>query len=202
MKKSRTIDLNSMRKHARHFGIKRLSLAVAAFSLAACSSKEEVSFVTDAEDCASKTDMTIEECTAAYHQALAEAERTAPKYDQRNRCETDFGHNQCYQPSGSSFFLPFMAGYMVSSLMDRNSHGYSYNPGFHYQNRYDTNRDRIVSSDGRVLGKPGQSRFNVNKSAIKPKPATRTTIKRGGFGSTVAAKSSWGGGKSSGGWGG
>lgn len=206
MKKSKDIQLSFLRKNLRPLRIKRLSIAVAALSLAACSQKkEEVLFVQSAEECANKTQLSIEECTAAYKKALAESEKTGPKYASRGQCEVDFGDNQCQRSSGG-YFMPFMAGFMVSQLMTSAMHsgGYygTYNPGYLYRNNYSYDRNKIMTADGNIIGRPGKSRYNVKPSALKPKPKTLTTVKRGGFGAKAAAKSNWGGGKSHKSWGG
>jgi uncharacterized protein YgiB involved in biofilm formation len=44
--------------------------------------------------------------------------------------------------------------------------------------------------------------YRVNKDVYKPKPTVNRTMKRGGFGSSVRAKSSWGSSGRKGGWGG
>ncbi len=206
MKKTKDIQLNHLRKKQPLKPIKRLSLAIAALSLAACSQKQEdVVFVNSPEQCASDTNLSLEDCTIAYKKALEEAEKTAPKYRSRGECEIDFGDERCQRTSSGSF-MPFMAGFMVSQLMSSamqsgRYHG-SYSPGFHYRNYYSSDRNKIMTSNGHVIGKPGQKNYRVSKAALKPKPKTLTTVKRGGFGSTAAAKSNWGGGRSSGGWGG
>ncbi len=60
-----------------------------------------------------------------------------------------------------------------------------------------------MTADGQVVGKAGRtSTYKVSKSSLKPKPVVTKTVSRGGFGSVASAKSSWGGGKRSGSWGG
>lgn len=201
MKKSTGINPETLRKSTRRFGGKPLALAIAALTLASCTQKEKVLFVKDANDCDAKTSMTIEQCKAAYQSALTAAKDTAPKYKSERECETDFGNGQCLRYN-SDLFMPVMAGFMVSQLISDRSGLYQHNPGFLYRNRYNPHREKIVTADGRVLGNPNASSYNVSKSALKPKPKVTRTVSRGGFGSTAAAKSNWGGGKSRGGWGG
>lgn len=60
-----------------------------------------------------------------------------------------------------------------------------------------------MMADGYVFdGDIRKRKYNVKPSTYKPKPTVNRTIKRGGFGSSVRAKSSWGSSKRSGGWGG
>ena len=44
--------------------------------------------------------------------------------------------------------------------------------------------------------------MRVSEKSLKPKPTVSKTMSRGGFGSSVRAKSSWGSSTKKGGWGG
>lgn len=197
MKRSKQINLNSMRKvGVTRPLLKPVALAVASITLVACSEPEqEVRIVSSIDDCIENTEFTAEQCDVAYKKALAEAERTAPRYTSRSRCESEFGYNQCYS-SGNDFFVPFMAGWMVSSLINN-----TYNPVYQYRGGGSSYRDRIMTADGSIIGRAGQQSYRTSKSNLKPKPTVTRTVSRGGFGSVASAKSSWGGGKSRG-WGG
>ena len=197
MKRSKQINIENMRKEsvARPL-LKPLTWAVASITLAACSggSEEEVQVVSSVEDCTASTSLTLAQCEVAYQQALEESARTAPRYTSQAACEAEFGYDQCNR-TNQGFFMPFMAGYMVSSLLNRGG-GYSNNPVYHYRNRGSSYNDRIMTSDGSVIGRAGQRSYKVSSSDLKPKPSPTRTVSRGGFGSTASAKSSWGGGKS------
>lgn len=201
MKRSQQINLDRMRKVKTSRPLLRpLALAVASITLAACSDQEEqVKVVTSVDDCTDNTSLTREQCEVAYKQAIVEAVRTGPRYDSQSQCEAEFGYNQCIQPQPGSFFMPFIAGFMVSNLL--NGGNYGYNPVYYYRNSSSSYRNRLMTADGSVIGRPGQSTYSVSKSALQPKPSVTRTVSRGGFGSTASAKSSWGGGKYSG-WGG
>lgn len=204
VKRSKQIDVDLMRKVGLSIAsapkLKPLALAIATLVLTSCSSKEEVIIVKSVEDCQSKTEFTFEQCEAAYAKAVAEAERTGPKYSTQAACEAEFGVSQCRQTSQNNMFMPFMAGFIVSNLLD-NNRNYGYNPVYDYRDARSSYNNRLMTSDGIVLGSPGKSSYKVSKSALKSKPSVTKTISRGGFGSKASAKSSWGGGKSSG-WGG
>lgn len=205
MKKSKTINIDMMRKTPRKVPrLGPLAVAIAAITLTACSSKQEAVVVESVDDCVTKTTMTLEQCDSAYKSALAEAERTAPKYRSRSQCEAEFGYSQCQTTRSGGMFMPFMAGYLVSQVMSNRGgyYGGTYNPVFHYQRPYSSHNNRIMTADGTVIGRAGQSSYRVGKSSFKPKPKVTRTVSRGGFGSVASAKSSWGGGKRSGGWGG
>jgi uncharacterized protein YgiB involved in biofilm formation len=201
MKRTKHINLNNMRKG---FNVKPLALGVASVILSGCGGeKEDATIYTSLEDCKQDYPDAIERCEAAYQTAVEEAMRTSPRFSSEYDCEHEFGPNQCqYVNNGSgSFFMPFMAGYMVSSLLSPNRYysqplytSYSYNSPF---------RSRWVTADGYVFDGDIRKRKNrVNKSVYKPKPTVNRTMKRGGFGSSVRAKSSWGSSSRKGGWGG
>lgn len=200
-KRSAHINLNRMRKE---FLPKPIAIGIASVFLAACGDKEEAIIYKNAADCASQNPEFAQQCETAYQQALEEAERTGPKYNTRNDCEAEFGSNQCrnVQNQSGSFFMPFMAGYMLSNLLSPNP--YRYQPMFTSYSPYSPFRYRWIGAGGYDYGDLRQTKYRVRPDAFKPKPAVTKTMQRGGFGSSVRAKSSWGssksGGKSSG-WG-
>ena len=195
MKRSSIIDISAFRKRKRMFMLAPLSLAV----MAGCSggsASEQVTFVTSVEDCTSATQLTLQECTTAYEEAVKEAESTAPRYQNQRDCQAEFGNCE----SRGGFFMPFMAGYIVSNIMsdsfDRSRRYSNSYPSYMYRGNGQF-RDKIMTSDGYVVGSPGQRNYNVSKEALKSKPAVTRTISRGGFGATASAKSNWGSSKSS-----
>jgi uncharacterized protein YgiB involved in biofilm formation len=205
MKRSSFLDLNLMRKRSRTFVLAPISLAV----LSACSGpkEEQVKFVTSVDDCAATTSLSEADCEAAYQQAVADAESTAPRYRNLRDCENEFG--TCEQRSG--FFIPFMAGYIVAEIIDevgdsmdrKRRYGSSY-PTYIYRGGGSL-RNKVMTADGFVIGSPGRNSYRVPREALKPKPAVTRTISRGGFGATASAKSNWGrtkSGSSSRSWGG
>jgi uncharacterized protein YgiB involved in biofilm formation len=205
MKRSSIIDLSALRKRTRIFVLAPVSLAV----MAGCSGgsqNEQVTFVTSVDDCTNATQLTAAECQAAYEDAVKEAEKTAPRYQYARDCQAEFGNCE----SRGGFFVPFMAGYIVSNIMSdslERKHRYSNSqPSYVYRGNGQF-RNKIMTSDGFVVGSPGQRSYSVPKEALKPKPAVTRTISRGGFGATASAKSNWGSSKassrsSSRGWGG
>lgn len=202
MKRTRTINLGRMRKAAGgRFPVRPLALGVAAAALVGCTpDREVVKVVTSVQDCQDNTRLDEQQCEAAYQKALAEAERTGPKYASRELCEVEF--DGCQQTGSGSFWMPLMTGFMVGSMLnDRDRHYGYYNPVYRYSRPYSNYYDRLMTADGEVIGRYGKPSYTVDHSATKPKPAVTRTVSRGGFGSVASAKSSWGGGRS-GGWGG
>ncbi len=209
MKRSKSINLTSMRKAPLLW--KPLSASIALLSLVACGSgqqTEEVFLALNPNDCADKTELTLEQCEVAYQQAQAEAERTAPRFASRDDCYAEYGSGNCRQSNSGGFFMPFMAGYMVSSLISDMTYPRYYNPVY---SRYDRSRGygTIVTGSGYPLRDSyGNGSYRVPASSTKAqapakiKPKVTKTVSKGGFGSSASAKSSWGSSKFSGGWGG
>ncbi len=199
-KRTSYINLTRMRKA---FKPKPIAVGVTSIFLAACSDNREQAMVfTSLADCINQSPEKADQCEAAYQSAVDEATRTSPKYSNIRECESEFGAQQCipYQNgngSGGSWFMPLMAGYMIGGMM---SPRYYSSPLFTSHSRRSSLRNRWITADGRDYGDFRSRSFKVKKKAFEPKPTVNRTIKRGGFGSSVRAKSSWG--SSRGGWGG
>jgi len=196
-KRSKSINLSSMRKS---FSVKPLALGVAAIFLSACGDKQEAAVFTSVNDCTNANPEFAAQCKTAYDDALKEAERTGPKYNSQRDCESEFGSNQCTRNQTGSFFMPFMAGYMLSNLMS--PRGYNSQPMFTSYSRNSSYRNRWIGADGYDFGDNRRRTMRVSEKALKPKPTVNKTMSRGGFGSSVRAKSSWGSSSKKGGWGG
>ncbi|MCC2614922.1 DUF1190 family protein [Aestuariibacter halophilus] len=197
-KRSSTINLAQMRKH---FTVKPLALGVASVMLSACGGdRQDATVYTSVDQCVNDNPEQANICQTAYQEALVEAERTAPKYRSEQDCEYDFGPNQCRVVNNNqgSFFMPFMAGFMLSNLLSPG--GYYHQPMFASYSPYSRYRYRWLTADGYDFGDLRKRHYKVSKRTFNPKPSVSRTISRGGFGSSVRAKSSWGSGKSS--WGG
>ncbi|MGU3414580.1 DUF1190 family protein [Enterobacteriaceae bacterium C23F] len=205
MKRTKKINHASFRKNwgARH--LTPVALAITAvFMLAGCEKTDEtVSMYQNADDCSSANPGKSAECTASYNNALKEAERTAPKYASREDCVAEFGEGQCQQTpaqagmapenqaqaqqSGGSFWMPLMAGYMMGRMM---SGGMQQQPLFSSKNPASPAYGQYTDAGGKSYGAAQSGRtMNVPKTAMAPKPATTSTVTRGGFGESVAKQS-------------
>jgi uncharacterized protein YgiB involved in biofilm formation len=198
-KRSKSINLTGMRKS---FSVKPLALGVTAIFLSACGDKQEAAVFTSVNDCTDTHPEFAEKCKTAYEDALREAQRTGPKYNSQRDCESEFGNNRCnvVRNESGSFFMPFMAGYMLSNLMS--PRGYYSQPMFSSNARNSSYRNRWVGADGYDFGDNRRRSMRVSENSLKPKPTVTKTMSRGGFGSSVRAKSSWGSSTKKGGWGG
>lgn len=205
MKRTKSINHASFRKNwgARH--LTPVALAVTAvFMLSGCEKTDEtVSMYQNADDCSSANPGKSAECTASYNNALKEAERTAPKYASREDCVAEFGEGQCQQApaqagmapenqaqaqsGGGSFWMPLMAGYMMGRMM---SGGMQQQPLFSSKNPASPAYGQYTDASGKGYGAAQSGRtMNVPKTAMAPKPATTSTVTRGGFGESVAKQS-------------
>jgi uncharacterized protein YgiB involved in biofilm formation len=197
-KRSSSINLTRMRKS---FALKPLIVGMSAALVSACGDSGQPSTIyTSVDDCIDDNPSGEAQCRAAYQDALDEAARTSPRFNSEYDCEYDFGPNQCRQTSGG-FFVPFMAGFLVSQLMSPSR--YYTQPVYTSYSRYSPYRSRWFMADGYVFdGDIRKRSYRVNDRVYKPKPTVTRTMKRGGFGSSVRAKSSWGSSSRKGGWGG
>lgn len=208
MKRTKNINHAMFRKSwgARH--LTPVALAVTAvFMLAGCEQNDEtVKMYQNADDCSSANPGKSAECKTTYDNALKEAARTAPKYASREDCVAEFGEGQCQQApaqagvatenqaqaqqSGGSFWMPLMAGYMMGRLMGGGA-GYAQQPLFSSKNPASPAYGQYTDASGKSYGaaQPGRS-ATVSKTAMAPKPATTSTITRGGFGESVAKQTS------------
>lgn len=212
MKRTKTINLHSMRKGRRTWPAKPLAVAVAAAVMVGCSSDREAQIYRDVAQCIAETGLEGA-CQSAHDYALASSHRSGPKYGSLGDCAYDFGRDNCvpYSDGVNNWFMPAMAGFMLARGFDDDE--YELDIDIHTAPLYSSSRrsssmyGKWSTVDGNLLGKKRYGKVTTSSDAFKPKPSVTRTMSRGGFGSTVAAKSNWGG-KASGskssskGWGG
>ncbi len=204
MKRTKEINRDSFRKTWRSYRLAPVALAISAvFMLSACEQNDEtVSLYTNADECSQANPSQSEQCKTAYNNALKEAEKTAPKYASREECVAEFGEQQCTQApaqagvgqaqaqnSSGSFWMPLMAGYMMGRLMGGSSAPSQ--PLFTSKSASSPANGKFVDATGKNYGPAtaGGRSMTVPKTAMAPKPATTSTITRGGFGDSVAKQS-------------
>lgn len=127
----------AQRRGKRSNGVRLTVMLTAAGStlLAACGSEDaatsavtanpiepgsaEVQAFENVFECKASGELTEEQCAEARQQALAQAEKTAPRYAGQGDCESDWGGGGCVQHAvgGSSFFMPFVGGFLVGKLL-------------------------------------------------------------------------------------
>ncbi|MBS9424327.1 DUF1190 family protein [Photorhabdus caribbeanensis] len=215
IKRTKDINHDTFRKAWRSYRLAPVAMAVSAvFMLSACEKSDEtVSLYMNADECSQANPSQSEQCTTAYNNALKEAEKTAPKYATKEDCIAEFGEAQCtqtpaqaglgatasstttngeaqaQQQQSGSFWMPLMAGYMMGRLMGGGSAPSQ--PLFSSKSATSPANGQFVDASGKSYGPAtaGGRSMTVPKTAMAPKPATTTTITRGGFGDSVAKQS-------------
>ncbi len=202
MKRTQNINLATFRKSWRSSRITPAAVAISAvFMLSACEkSDDKVSLYQNADDCSKANPSNSAQCTKAFNDAKVEAAKTAPKYANRADCVAEFGENQCTQTpaqagmnaesqSSGSMWMPLMAGFMMGRMMGGG--GYAQQPLFTSKSAGSPANGKFVDATGKSYGPATTGRsMNVPPSAMAPKPATTSTVTRGGFGESVAKQTS------------
>ncbi|QZA70874.1 hypothetical protein AH06_98 [Erwinia phage AH06] len=189
MKRTKNIKHDRFRKAWKFTRVSMALMVVSgSFYLVGCdeASDQHVAMYQNADDCSRANPSQKEQCFKSYQNAVAEADRTGPKYSNQADCQKDFSDEQCHQSSSSSgsHWVPYMYGYMYGSSGSYSQPLYSSNrPGSSmYKQTYDAAGNNYGSAvSGRYL--------STTRSNLAPKPSS-TTITRGGFGATVARVSS------------
>lgn len=137
------------------------------------------------------------ECQAAFADAQALHPQVAPRYANKQECETDFGVGQCetapaqQQNAQGSFFMPMMMGFLAGQMLNRggmapqqaqqNNAAAANRSNVPNQPLYKSRDDRgtfRTATNTPVASQPGAAR--IRPSAVQPRPASMA--QRGGFG--------------------
>ncbi|WP_045392245.1 DUF1190 domain-containing protein [Falsirhodobacter sp. alg1] len=179
-----------------------LTLMGTAFILAGC--KEETTDAAAFPDVAScraeaergNLNFTAADCDNAFATAQADYAETAPRYDALAVCEEEHGAGNCTQAaqSGGGFsFMPLLAGFMIGQMLGGRG-------GFMSQPLVKTPNGRFSTPGGTsVATNSGTGKMNAQAFQKAPTTAGRPAMSRadvasrGGFGSSSAARSSYGG---------
>uniref|UniRef100_A0A486XTA0 Possible lipoprotein n=1 Tax=Rheinheimera sp. BAL341 TaxID=1708203 RepID=A0A486XTA0_9GAMM len=189
-----------------------MMVPAAGLVLAGCGEKPvEVQVFNSPDECAAYYNPPAE-CKAAFAEAKALHPAVAPRYANKQECETDFGVGQCEsapvlaanssepapqqsQASGG-FFMPMMMGFMAGQMLNRG--GMASAPQQQtasaarspvatqplYKSRDDRSTFRTATNTA-VASQPGTT--SIRPSAVQPKPAAMA--RRGGFGAQAAKRS-------------
>lgn len=84
--------------------------------------------------------------------------------------------------------MPLMAGYMMGRLMGGGA-GFTQQPLFSSKNPASPAYGKYTDATVKTMAQPSRRTMTVPKTAMAPKPATTTTVTRGGFGESVAKQS-------------
>lgn len=193
MKRTKNIRHDRFRK-VRRYGSLSMALMVVtgAFVLTGCEepADQPVAMYKNSDDCVKANPAETEQCNKAWQRSLQESDKTGPKYSTQGDCTDEFGYGQCYQHSsgGGYVYTPYPAGFMYGS------HG-SYAQPLYSSSRSSSPMYRSFSdASGHNYGSAVSGRnIMTTRSNIAPKPATTSTVTRGGFGRSVASHASFGG---------
>ena len=150
-------------------------------------------------ECAASGEVPASECQAAYEEALASNDQTAPRFASQQLCEEQFGNGACQfrSDAGTSFWVPLMAGFVIAEALDEvgDAAKRRYRRAPLYRSRRDNNwyTGGAYSSP---LSRSGSGYRVASSSVDRPvsSPRIRTSsapVSRGGFGGR--SRSSWGG---------
>ncbi|HEY3696039.1 DUF1190 domain-containing protein [Phenylobacterium sp.] len=150
--------------------------------------------------CKAANEVPDEACEQAAKAAVADQDKTAPRFAERATCEDVYGAGQCVpntQAGQGSFFTPLLTGFVIGQLM---------NGGFRGGALYRDQRDGglYTGYGGRVFNDYSTGRTQIGTNGLDPPAAireappkiqTRTSVlSRGGFGGRMSAHSYGGGG--------
>lgn len=121
-------------------------------------------------------------CSATFQDAMQTHLTEAPRFDGLAACEAEYGEGQCSQQQasggGSGFFIPFMAGYMMSTAFNnlndyeaRRRNGYT--PAPIYRTRDGQTMTPVIRTGGTAA---------PTRQTMQPVNVNTTTVTRQGFG--------------------
>jgi uncharacterized protein YgiB involved in biofilm formation len=186
------------------FAVKPLAIGVAAVLLSGCGEEPEVADIyRTVSECADNNPGFFTQCEYAYESAVEDAIRTAPRFSNERDCEFEFGDSRCEYVTNEngSFFMPFMAGFMLSRMLfqdddwdidlkKKKKKRYYSQPLFTSYSRRSSLRNQWFDASGKSFGGTHRSAAKVYGSDFKAKPTASRTLSRGGFGKAVASRSS------------
>ncbi|MCG9776051.1 DUF1190 domain-containing protein, partial [Vibrio diabolicus] len=117
MKRSSNVKRSSMDKSLKLGKIIPFAAFGGIFFFATQESKTEGYIFSDADECKSNSPEFSEQCDIAYQEALARAERNAPRYNNEFECENDFYEDDCYYSSSSRAYVPHFGGFFYSRAL-------------------------------------------------------------------------------------
>jgi uncharacterized protein YgiB involved in biofilm formation len=170
------------------------TIAASSLALASCAgdAPAEVMF-TSAEQCIA-AGMDQQVCQTGYQDAVQAHLASAPRFDGMAACEAEYGVGQCTPApatansgGGGSFFMPFLAGYMMSSALNnlsdygayrrqRELNGYAYGSSPIYRNR--SGQTLTPGTSGRA----NSTAINPSRPSMQPVNVNTQTVARSGFG--------------------
>lgn len=168
------------------------------------------------QQCVSEKMASPQQCQAAYDNAVQQNDRVAPRFEDGNACDRQFGNCKQVVEDGKVSWIPpmtgFLIGYAANQLINNRRVDCNQNPehkdcagsGRSYGHSMPIYRDYTTSNyytpNNRNVGK--STGFVHGAAGSELAPIRAATISRGGFGTSGASRSSFGGRHSGGHFGG
>lgn len=169
-------------------------LGAAPILMTGCEEERPALVYESAQACIIAAEIPEQICREDFARAEVAHAQTAPRYSSSADCQADFGSGQCQQNVQSGgYFMPFMTGYMIASLLQGGGSNWASTAGGHSaQPLYRTaGSSTWRTADNTQIGNRSGA-IKVRESQAQP--ATRAvTMSRSGFGSTASARGGWGG---------
>jgi uncharacterized protein YgiB involved in biofilm formation len=147
-----------------------LFMGISVALLTACQEDEtEVNNFSSVQECFASGAMNENDCQKSFDEATLAHESIAPRYESLKDCEAQYGEGKCgTAPNGTtqesgSWFMPFMAGYMVSNLLSGNNRSYQAAPA------YVTSSGKTITADGQEVRKDGNGKTKIASSVFNRK---------------------------------
>ncbi|HHF3041206.1 TPA: DUF1190 domain-containing protein [Vibrio diabolicus] len=184
MKRSSNVKRSSMDKSLKLGKIIPFAAFGGIFFFATQESKTEGYIFSDADECKSNSLEFSEQCDIAYQEALARAERNAPRYNNEFECENDFYEDDCYYSSSSRAYVPHFGGFFysraLSGLKGYNKSYYS-EPMYRYKSKFYNGAGQFFGSYRNQPTKVATSNLNKRGGGTIGR-----AMSRGGFGKAVS----------------
>lgn len=194
MKRSTEVRSLRFRKAMPLYTTVAFSVAVALSGCVPEPKVEEAQIYRNAAECIQVYPDQIELCEQTFGSAEMDHLATAPRYNDQQQCELEFGEGNCesapegsqQNASGGSWFMPMMMGYMMGNMLS--GRGVRQAPVYSSTSKSSPLKGKLVTAGGDVVGKAGDKTVKAAPSAFK-KPAGPTRVGRaGGFGRIAAQK--------------
>lgn len=181
-----------------------LMIPAATLMLTGCGEEREQAMVFETlADCENSSLVAPEQCRADFAEAAALHPQVAPKYVNKEACETDFGAGQCepapqnQQASAGGMFMPLMMGYLAGRMMSgfqAPQAGQSPAPNPNAGKTNVANQPLYKSRDDRGTFRTATNApvsKGIGPITLRPsqvKPQAGKIVNRGGFGSQAAMR--------------
>lgn len=153
-------------------------------------------------DCKSADVIPDDQCDTAYAAALADNDKTAPRFSAQASCEDVYGAGACVprseQGGGGSFFTPLLAGFVIGQMLDVNGNRYYRGTGL-YRESDRRGGGYVTGWGGRVNRDYASGRTSIGRYGVDPPDTIRQAPPRVQTRTAVVSRGGFGGGRGFGG---